>query len=61
MKEKVKVLQLLDLDEPIGDQNVLVGTIKDIRIWAKNLWKTQPDFIAMLIDEPITEEDVYIS
>lgn len=66
MKEKVKVLQLLDLDAPIGDQNILVGTIKDIRVWAKNLWKKDSDFVKDILVEiwetdnasPI-EEDYY--
>lgn len=66
MKEKVKVLQLLDLDEPIGNQNVLVGTINDIRIWAKNLWKRDKEWVMDVLgsywdndNAGIIEEDFY--
>lgn len=60
MKEKVKVLQLLDLDATFDNQIVLVGTINDIRIWAKNMWSKNVNYAKSIVDdENITEEDYY--
>lgn len=60
MKEKVKVYQLLDLDAPVIKQSVLIGSINDIRIWAKNLWKSNSNFAKSVVsDEDITEEEYY--
>jgi hypothetical protein len=59
MKEKVKVYVLLDMDAPIGDQKVLIGTINDIRIWAKNLWKQDSEWIKDSMSSVVIEEDYY--
>lgn len=58
MKEKVKVLQLLDLDAHGGQ--ILIGTINDVRIWAKNLWKLNQNYAKSIVnDETIIEENYY--
>ena len=60
MKEKVRVFELIDFDTPIGKQKVLVGTINDIRIWAKNIWSKNVNYAKSIVDdENITEEDYY--
>jgi hypothetical protein len=62
MKEKVKVYVLYDVDGNIGDNTIMHGTINDIRIWAKNLWKQDQDWIRdLMIDLGgiLNEEDFY--
>lgn len=57
MKEKVKVYRLKDLD---ANKTILIGTLNDLRVWAKNLWKLNQNYAKSLInDETIIEEDFY--
>jgi hypothetical protein len=62
MKEKIKVYVLYDVDGNIGDNTIMHGTINDIRIWAKNLWKQDQDWVRdLMIDLGgiLNEEDFY--
>jgi hypothetical protein len=64
MKEKVKVYVLYDVDGNIGDNTIMHGTINDIRIWAKNLWKQDQDWAKETMsdvtsDEVENEEEFY--
>lgn len=59
MREKVSVFQLLDMDEPIASQNVLIGTINDLRKYAKDWWKIDSTFVIVMNGEDILEEDFY--
>jgi hypothetical protein len=62
MKEKIKVYVLYDVDGNIGDNTIMHGTINDIRIWAKNLWKENQDWVRdLMIDLGgiLNEEDFY--
>lgn len=46
MKEKVTVYKLIDRDaEFVFDSTVLVGTLNDVRTWAKNLWEKDHDWV----------------
>ena len=59
---KIKVYVLYDVDGNIGDNTIMHGTINDIRIWAKNLWKENQDWVRdLMIDLGgiINEEDFY--
>jgi hypothetical protein len=64
MKEKVTVYVLYDVDGNIGDNTIMHGTINDIRIWAKNLWKQDQDWAKETMsdvtsDEVENEEEFY--
>jgi hypothetical protein len=61
MKKSVTVYQMIDLKNQ-NNETVLNGTIKDIRIWAKNRWKENSDYIrGLMIDLGgiLNEEDFY--
>jgi len=61
MKKSVTVYQMIDLKTQ-NNETVLNGTIKDIRIWAKNRWKENSDYIrGLMIDLGgiLNEEDFY--
>ena len=61
MKKSVTVYQMIDLKNQ-NNETVLNGTIKDIRIWAKNSWKENSDYIrGLMIDLGgiLNEEDFY--
>ncbi len=55
MKEKVTVYELFVLHAP-NAETVLVGTITDVRTWAKNEWKEWEDFIKGILGELVEEE-----
>jgi hypothetical protein len=57
MKEKVTVYKLIDMDaESIFDSTVLVGTLNDVRIWAKNLWKIDQDWVESNLTDWVENE-----
>lgn len=61
MKKSLTVYQMIDLKNQ-NNETVLNGTIKDIRIWAKNRWKENSDYIrGLMIDLGgiLNEEDFY--
>lgn len=58
MKDKVKVYQLIDMDN--NGAKVLIGTIEDIRTFMKDRWGTfVKDIMVMLETEFIEEEEYY--
>ena len=63
MKEKVKVYKLIDMDsESLFDDEILVGTIKDARTWAKNRWEDDSGYVrGVMLDLGgiLDEEDFY--
>lgn len=62
MKEKVKVYELVDIKKEMHDCIILNGTIKDVRKWAKDQWKTSRDYIRGLMNDlggNLNEEDFY--
>ena len=62
MKEKVKVYELVDIKKEMHNCIILNGTIKDVRKWAKDQWKTSSDYIrGLMIDLGgiLNEEDFY--
>jgi hypothetical protein len=61
MREKVTVYKLVD-GKTQNDDVLLIGTINEIRIWAKNRWKDSSDYIrGLMIDLGgiLNEEDFY--
>lgn len=61
MKEKVQVYKVIDLKTQ-NDEVTLYGTINEIRIWAKNRWKENSDYIRGLMSDLggiLNEEDFY--
>lgn len=61
MREKVTVYKVIDLKTQ-NDEVTLYGTINEIRIWAKNRWKENSDYIrGLMIDLGgiLNEEDFY--
>lgn len=59
MREKVTVYKLVDIKTQ-NDDVLVIGTINDIRIWAKNQWKDSSDYIRGLMGSwGLTEEDFY--
>lgn len=59
MREKVTVYKLVDIKTQNNDV-LVIGTINDIRIWAKNQWKDSSDYIRGLMGSwGLTEEDFY--
>jgi len=61
MRKKVTVYKVIDLKTQ-NDEVTLYGTINEIRIWAKNRWKENSDYIrGLMIDLGgiLNEEDFY--
>ena len=57
MRNKVIVYQLIDLDD--NGSKVLTGTIEDIRIFMKDRWGTNGDFVNHMLETEFIEEDYY--
>lgn len=60
MKEKVTVYKLID--GHFLDSTVLVGTLNDVRTWAKNRWKVYSEYVRELMIDLggiLNEEDFY--
>jgi hypothetical protein len=54
MKKSVKVYHLMNT----SGRPIMYGTIKDVRKWAKDLWKTKSEYVQR-ITRVKTEEDFY--
>lgn len=57
MRDKVKVYQLIDLDD--NGSKVLIGTIEDIRTFMKDRWMTNGDYVNDMLETEFIEEDYY--
>lgn len=57
MKDKVKVYQLIDMDD--NGANVLIGTIEDIRTFMKDRWGTNGNFVNDMLETEFIEEEYY--
>jgi len=57
MRNGVTVYQLIDLDD--NGSKVLTGTIEDIRIFMKDRWMINGEFVNSMLETEFIEEDYY--